>query len=116
MSAHDRGTPAIYYKALNRRFNIMGVDKPLFFLNLGLSSPIALSAHFAWNWDIIAVSIFMIFHAIGIMITRTDPQALEIYRRHIHYRKYYASHSGMGTSAGIIKPSVPFYQGKKGLL
>lgn len=111
-----RGTPAVYYKSLNRHFNVLGVDRQLFFLFVGLSLPIAFSARLGLMMDVITFGVFMALYGVGVLITRADNQMLAIYRRHIHYRKYYRAVSGIHANAKLIKPSVPFYQGKRGLV
>jgi type IV secretory pathway TrbD component len=109
-----RGTPALYFKALNRDFHVLGVDRQLFYLFVGLCLPIAVSAHLSWTMDLIALFIFIILHMVGVFITRVDKQMLAIYRRHIHYQKYYSAHPSMDANSVLIKPSVPYYQGKRG--
>jgi len=111
-----RGTPAIYFKSLNRHFNVLGVDRQLFFLFVGICLPIAFSARLIPFMDIIAFIIFIMLYIAGILITRTDNQMLAIYRRHIHYKKYYAANPGIHAKAPLVKPSVPIYQGKRGLV
>lgn len=109
-----RGTPVTYFKSLNRPFTVLGVDRALFYVFVGLCLAIAFSARLSPVMDLIAGMVFMVLHVIGVLITRLDPQILLIYRRHIHYRNYYAAHAGMHANVPSIKPSVPFYQGKKG--
>ena len=116
MADNRRGTPAIYFKSLNRFFHIFGVEKQLFFLIFGFASTIAFSAKFNPAMDVIALIIFFIGHTMGILITRIDDQMLAIYRRHIHYKKYYTPTSGIHAALPIVKPSVAFYQGKRGLV
>lgn len=111
-----RGTPSIYFKSLNRTFNVLGVDKQLFFLFVGLCLPIAFSARLKIGMDIVAIVIFIILHVIGILVTRIDNQLLAIYRRHIHYKKYYAANPGVLAKIPLLRPSVPVYQGKRGLV
>jgi type IV secretory pathway TrbD component len=111
-----RGTPVTYFKSLNRPFNILGVDRQLFFLFVGLCLPIAFSARLSPFMDIVAISVFVVLHVIGILITRADNQMLALYRRHIHYKKYYAGIPGIHARPPLLKPSVPFYQGKRGLV
>lgn len=111
-----RGTSAIYFKSLNRHFNVLGVDRQLFFLFVGISLPIAFSARLVPIMDGVALAVFMILYAIGILITRADNQMLAIFRRHIHYKKYYRAASGIHSKVSVIKPSVPFYQGQRGLI
>lgn len=111
-----RGTSAVYFKSLNRNFNVLGVDKHLFFLFVGISLPIAVSARLHPLMDGIALVIFMVLYAIGVLITRADNQMLEIFRRHIHYKKYYKATAGIHSKLPLVKPSVPFYQGKRGLV
>ena len=111
-----RGTAALYFKSLNRNFTVMGVDREIFFLFVGLSVPVAFSGHLAPLMDVIAIVIFLLLYTIGIMVTRADPQILKIYRRHIHYKKYYSSVPGIHSNIPRIKASVPYYQGKGGLV
>jgi type IV secretory pathway TrbD component len=108
-----RGTPAIYFQSLNRSFNILGIDRQLFFLFVGLSIPIALSGRLAPLMDLIALAVFVIFCAIGMVITRIDNQMLAIYRRHIHYQKYYAATPGAHAKIPLIKHSVPLLDKNK---
>ena len=42
-----RGTPSIYFNSLNRAFHMAGVDRQLFFLNVGLCTSIAFAAQFS---------------------------------------------------------------------
>jgi type IV secretion system protein TrbD len=111
-----RGTPAIYFKSLNRPFNILGVDRQLFFLFVGLCLPIAFSARLKLVADGIAFLMFIIMHVAGVLVTRADNNMLAIYRRHIHYKKYYAAHAGIHSRLPLLRPSVPVYQGKRGLV
>jgi type IV secretory pathway TrbD component len=109
-------TEALYFKSLNRQFHIIGIDRQLFFLLLGLCAPIAYSARFAIGMDIAAIVLFLVGYIAGIFMTRADPQLLQIYLRHIKYRNYYAPESGIHSPIRLVKPSVPIYQGKKGLV
>lgn len=109
-----QGTSTLYFKALNREFQILGVDRQLFYLIVGLCLPIAVSAHLSGFMDLIAIFIFMILYTAGVYITRTDKQMLVIYRRHIHYQNYYPAHPSVMAKNILIKPSVPIYQGKRG--
>jgi type IV secretory pathway TrbD component len=102
---------ALYLKALNRQFYIMGIDRQLFFLLLGLCAPLAYSARFEWKMDIVAIVLFGLGYTVSIFITRADAQLLQIYKRHIKYRNYYASQPGIHARIQFIKPSVPVYQG-----
>ena len=111
-----RGTPTLYYKSLNRHFTVMGVDRQLFFLFVGLCMPIAFSGRMSPMMDVIALVIFFILYIVGVLITRADPQMLIIYRRHIYYKKYYNAVPGIHAEMPVIRASVPFYQGKDGLV
>lgn len=104
-----RGTAAIYFQSLNRPFNILGVDRKLFFLFVGLCLPIAFSAQLAPIMDCIALTVFAILHIIGVFMTRLDNQMLIIYRRHIHYKKYYTANAGIHSTIPPAKPSVPSF-------
>lgn len=112
-----RGTPSIYYQSLNRPFKIMGVERQLFFLIMGITTPIAVAGQFSPKTDICAFILFAIGHLIGVLITRADQQMLMIYRRHIQYKKYYTANPGVNARISpLIPPSVPVYEGKKGLM
>lgn len=111
-----RGTPAIYFKSLNRHFNVLGVDRQLFYLFVGICLPIAFSARLVPIMDGVAFAVFSVLYVIGVLITRIDNQILAIYRRHIHYKKYYSANPGIHGKMLLVKPSVPFYQGKRGLV
>lgn len=111
-----RGTSAIYFTALNRHFTVCGVERSLFYLFVGIGLAIAFSARLSLGMDIVALVIFLGLHAIGVLITRLDPQILLIYRRHIHLRSYYAPCPGVHAKIPILKPSVPFYGVKGGFV
>ncbi len=85
----NRGTPAPFFKSFNRPILILGVERSLFFLLIGLSLPIAFSGHLAPIMDLIAILIFLIGYTAGLLLTRVDPQMLILYRRFIHYHSYY---------------------------
>jgi type IV secretory pathway TrbD component len=107
------GTSVLYFKSLNRQFYILGIDRQLFFLLLGLCVPIAYSARFDPMMDILAVVVFIIGYIACVWITRADPKLLPIYLRHIRYRHYYSALTHVSAPIRITKPSVPFYMGKK---
>ncbi len=111
-----RGKPAIYYQSLNRQFLVLGVERSLFFLLVPLSVPLPFSAHFALKVDLIAIVIFLLLHVVGVLITRADPRMIEVFKRHIHYRKYYDPIAGVHAQPKMLKPSTPYYVGKKGLV
>ncbi|MCE3239268.1 MAG: hypothetical protein K0R24_2249 [Gammaproteobacteria bacterium] len=111
-----RGTPSVYYQSLNRQFLVLGVERSLFFLLVPLSLPLPFSAHFAPKVDLIALILFLCMHAVGVLITRADPSMIEVFKRHIHYRKYYDPIAGVHAQVKILRPSVPYYVGKKGLV
>lgn len=112
----NRGTPIVYFQSLNRYFNVLGVDRQLFYLFLGISLPIFFSSRLTPFMDFIGITVFLILHIVGVLITRADNQMLAIYRRHIHYRKYYSAVAGIHARTPLLRPSVPVYQGKRGLV
>lgn len=111
-----RGTPVPFYQSLNREFLVLGVERSLFFLLVPLTLPLPFSAHFALKMDLIALVLFSLLHVAGVLITRADPKMIEVFKRHINYRKYYDPLAGIHAQNKIIKPSVPYYVGKKGLV
>jgi type IV secretory pathway TrbD component len=111
-----RGTPSLFYQSLNRHFHVLGVERSLFYLFVGICLPIAVAGRLALIPDLISISLFTLLHASGVLITRIDNQILEIYRRHINYQKYYAPQPGIHAQIKNSKPSVPFYIGKRGLV
>lgn len=112
----QRGTPAIYFKSLNRPFNVMGVERQLFFLFVGICLPIAFSARLSLVMDVVALVLFIILYSIGVIVTRIDNQILALYRRHISHKKYYAYNAGIHAKIPLLRPSVPVYEGKRGLV
>lgn len=110
------GGEALYFKSLNRPFYIMGIDRKLFFLLLGLCAPIAYSARFSFEMDIVASLLFLLGYVASICITRADSQFFAIYLRHIKYKNYYAPQPGIHALIKLTKPSVPVYLGQKGLV
>jgi len=94
----------------------MGVDRALFFFFVGLTLPIPYTAHFMPFMDILAFGIFVVLHAVGVLITRQDSQMLSIYRRHIGYKRYYSPVASVHASQVLRRPSVPVYQGRKGVV
>lgn len=111
-----RGTPSLYFKSLNREFHMVGVDRQLFFLNVGLCTPIAFAAQFSPLMLIISGVLFLIGHVIGILITRADAQMVTLFQNQLRYRKYYAANPGIHAKVSVVKPSVIFYVGKTGLV
>jgi type IV secretory pathway TrbD component len=108
------GTPVIYFKSLNRPFTVLGVDRSLFYLFVGIGLAIAFSARLALVMDVVAGVVFVVLHAMGVLLTRVDANVLAVYRRHIHYHSYYAAQPTIGSFVPLIKPSVPVYQGQRG--
>lgn len=111
-----RGTPAPYFKSLNRPILILGIDRSLFFLLIGLCLPIAFSGHLSWVMDMVAAIIFFICYLISLLITRVDAQILILYRRHIHYQLYYSAQPSLFSKKIIPRVSVPLYSSKGGLI
>ncbi len=96
---NTRGTPVPFYQALNRNFHMMGVNQRL--------KPIVI---------VFSLILFSVLHTIGILLTRADDKILEVYNRHRRYRPYYAPHPGIHATISKTKMSVPFYEGKQGLV
>lgn len=111
-----QGTPVIYFKSLNRSFTVFGVDRSLFYLFVGICLAMAFSARLSFTMDVVAGVVFLLLHGIGVLVTRMDSQILAIYRRHIHYRGYYAAQPTVHAKVSFVKSSVPFYLGKRGLV
>jgi len=108
------GTPVTYFKSLNRPFTVLGVDRSLFYLFVGIGLAIAFSARLALVMDVVAGMVFVVLHAMGVLLTRVNANVLAVYRRHIHYRSYYTAQPSIGSSVPLIKPSVPVYQDQRG--
>lgn len=111
-----RGTPAPYFQSLTRPLTLMGVIRPLFYSNLGMMVFIAYSAQFAPIADIAAGVIGLVGYSIAVLLTRVDNDIVPIYKRHIHYAAYYEPQASIIASSVLVKPSVLFYEGKKGLV
>jgi type IV secretion system protein TrbD len=112
----SHGTPLLYFNSLNRPFTVMGVERSLFFLILGICLPLAFSGRLRPMADAIGVGLFIVLHTLGVLVTRIDPNIIALYRRHIQYRRYYAPVTGIHASFSRLKPSVPIYQGQKGVI
>lgn len=113
---NKRGTAAPYFKSLNRPILVLGVDRSLFFLLVGVCLPIAFSGHLAPLMDFVTLTIFAMGYAFCFLVTRADPQTLVLYRRHIRYRRYYAAQPSVCSQTVAPRPSVPIYSGKRGTL
>lgn len=109
-----RSSTSPYFKALNRHFTFFGVDTRLFFCIAGISLPIVFSSGFHPMMLLLAALIFIVLHSLGVLMTRADTQILPVIRTYIHYQSYYPACSTIYAKPAFVKPSVPFYQGKKG--
>lgn len=108
-----RGTPLSFYHSLNKTTTIMGVNKELFNLLSTLAFAIAFSGRFINIFaDVFAIGFFLAGYKLAKQLSTVDPQIMEVYRRHINYRKYYPPIAGAHANNKIIKPSVPYYVGK----
>lgn len=105
-----RGEPANYYHSLNRPNLILGIDRSWFFLLMGLSLPIAFSAHLALLMDIAALLIFFLAYLISWLITRDDPQTFHLFRRHLRYHTYYSAQPDLYSKPAPPQASVPIYR------
>lgn len=111
-----QGTPLLYFTSLNRPFTLMGVERSLFFLILGLCLPLVMSGRLLPMADVFGMGLFILLQTIGVLLTRIDPTILMLYRRHIYYRRYYAPVTGIHAAMLPVKPSVPVYEGKRGVV
>jgi|GEM_PF-1352854 len=107
-----RGTPMFFYQSLNRPFLMLGADRSLFFLYLGMSIIVALGQ--TLMSFILAGIVFTSFHTVAILIARSDYQMKELYLRNTRYRRYYAPQPGIHARIRDLEASVPVYQGKRG--
>ena len=109
-----RGTPLPFYHSLNKSTLIKGVNKELFDLIITISIALAFSGRFINIYtDLLAIIIFGVSIYFAKKMSAVDPQIMEVYRRHIHLKKYYPPISGIHATMPILKPSVPFYEGKR---
>lgn len=111
-----RGTPALYFQALNRPFLIAGVQRELFYLLVAFCAPIVISGHLRMVMDVMGGLLFGIGYLGGILMTRADYQIIALFRSHIRYRKYYAAQPGLHADIPLLKNSVPIYQGQRGVV
>lgn len=95
-----------YYASLNRPFTFLGVERSLFFLILGICLPLAFSDRLLPVGDMFAGALYAFLHALGVYITRLDPQMVQLYRRHLRYRRYYAPLRGIHAVALPVYDSV----------
>jgi type IV secretory pathway TrbD component len=109
----NRGEPARYYQSLNRPILILGMDRSLFFLLVGLTLPIAFSAHLAPSMDILALGFFSIGYLVTWLATKDDPQILSLWRRYLRYYPHYAAQPDLVSKQFAPEPSVPVYQSNR---
>jgi type IV secretory pathway TrbD component len=104
-----RGTPALFYQSLNRPFNIIGINKQLFFLILSLSGSFISSGIFLWNIKSILFGLFIFFVSavVARRITLSDQDMISVYRRHISQKKYYAPMAACNADIPMTLKSVP---------
>lgn len=112
----QRGTSIPYFKSFNRPMLVLGVDRSLFFLLVALCMPIAVSGHFSPLMDLTAALVFTSGYLIGLLLTRTDPQLLILYKRSIRYSEYYCAQPCVHAKEIALGVSVPVVNGSKGLL
>jgi hypothetical protein len=76
---NTRGTPVVFYQALNRNFHMMGVNQKLFLLFI----PCWVTLPLAWGFKpiiiVFSLMLFAVLHTIGILLTRADDKILEVY-------------------------------------
>lgn len=111
-----RATPIKYYKSVNSNFFMFGIEKEVFFLLLALCLPIAFSGRFSLVMILLSFMAFLLFYMVALVVTRIDPQIIKIYRRHILYKTYYQPISLVSSNTPRVMVSVPYYQGKRGLV
>lgn len=112
----QRGTQTAYFKSLNRPMLILGIDRSLFFLLVGLCLPIAFSGHLGPLMDIIAGLFFMLCYFASLTITRADPQMLNLYRRYLRYSSYYAAQPSVHAKPVMQQVSVPISPRKQSVI
>ncbi len=104
-----------FFQALNKNFTICGVEKRLFFLIFSFSAIIPYSARFRWQADLIAGTIFFSFYIVAFYVTKADSQMIDIFKRYIGYKDYYAPISGIHAHEKRLTYSVSEYEGKRGI-
>ena len=108
-----RGTPLIYYHSLNKKPLTLGVNREFFSLSLTLCFLLVFSGRFVNLYSyVVAGILFAVAFFIGRKISAADPQIMEVYRKHINLKVYYPPISGIHARVAVLKPSVPFYEGK----
>lgn len=111
-----RGTPTQYFQSLTRPLKILGINRQIFSCNLGIAAFIAYSGHFSLFVDVVTVILFVIGHVAGVILTRFDYDICPVLKRHIHYARFYEPLSDISAPPSLVKPSVAFFEGKRGLL
>ena len=107
-----RGSPSTFYRCLNRKFLIAGMEKEMLFLILGLSAPLAFSSGFRISMCLFALVIFFVFAFLARALAKADPDMRKIYLKHIRYKRYYPPICGLLAQTRMIKDSVPVYNRK----
>jgi type IV secretory pathway TrbD component len=106
----------VYFKSLNRPSLMMGVDRRFCILNAGISFLIALTSMFDWRCDILAVFFFLLVHAALVLMARIDALFYDLYCRHRRYPSYYRAQPTVHSVLPLRYPSVPVYQGQRGIV
>jgi type IV secretory pathway TrbD component len=108
-----RGEPIMFYHSINKKPLVFfgKVNKTSFDLILTFTLATAFSGRFINIFaDVVAAAIFIIGIYFAEKLSKIDPQIMEVYRRHIHYKSLYVPISGIHAPLKIVKPSVPFYE------
>ncbi len=109
-----RGTPLIFYHSINKKPLVMKVNREFLYLAGIFCFLLAFSGRLINIFsDVMAIGLFLMALFIGRRISAVDPQIMEVYRRHRMIKDYYPPISGIHAEIKILKPSVPFYEGKK---
>jgi type IV secretory pathway TrbD component len=100
---------ATYFKSLNRPILILGIERSLFFLILGLSLPVAFSAHLTVLMDVISIIIFMVLYTLALVFTRSEPKIIIFYLRYFRYASVYLAQPQFHSQPTDRNMSVPIH-------
>jgi type IV secretion system protein VirB3 len=73
------------YQSLTSPVLMGGVPRTLAILNGMLTATLVLNLHQLW-----ALPVGLALHGLAVLLTRYDPQFVDVLRTHVRYRTYYA--------------------------
>ena len=81
---HIEGYEIPIHRSLTEKMMIAGVPRALAIINGTMATGFGLSFHSWW-----VLPIFFIIHIAAVLAHKKDPQAFEVFQRHVRHKTYY---------------------------